>query len=240
MNRRTKRRAFLGGAIAATVGGTSYLLTRSRADATGRWLRPVDSLADSSEFAYFAGVRDTDGGEMAVEIAMRNTWNRPREVELFADSGDPVASTIPALRGFWRFDAVVGDREPGESVVRVRDAALPVEFVDETPSFRSAGIRLTPRSTWRSDYVAHAHGSDTGDGRGRLHVAFRRRTDLGPALDAVGFRDPEGRELGRRSVPSGVREFAFALDPLTVYEDDGELVGVRDGRVVDRIPMFYH
>jgi len=241
MHRRTKRRAFLGGVVAATVGGAGYVLNRQVRDsgARGRWLRPVDPVSESEEFAYVAAVREGDGAEMDVEIAMRNTWNRSREIALFADSADPVTTSIPPLRGFWRFDAAVGDRDLGEHTLRVRGATLPVELVAESPPFASAGVRLTPRVTWRSDYVAHAHGWETGDGRGRVTVAFRRRTGLGPTLDAVGFRDPEGRLVGRAAVPADVHEVTFTVDPLTVSEADGELVGFRDGDVVDRIPMFY-
>jgi len=242
MHRRTKRRAFLGGVVAATVGGAGYVLNRQvrRSGARGRWLRPVDPVSESEDFAYVAAVREGESGEMDVEIATRNTWNRSREIELFADSADPVTATIPAFRGYWRFDATVGDRSLGEHALRVRDATLPVELVAESPPFASAGVRLTARSTWRSDYVAHAHGWETGDGRGQITVAFRRRTGLGPTLDAVGFRDPEGRLVGRAAVPTEVREFTFAVDPLTVFEADGELVGFRDERVVDRIRLFYH
>jgi len=242
MHRRTRRRAFLGGVVAVTVGGAGYVLNRQVRDpgARGRWLRPVAPIEESADFAYVAAVREGEETELDVEIAMRNTWNRPREIELFADSADPVTATVPALRGFWRFEAAVGDRELGEHVLRVREATLPVELVEESPPFASAGVRLTPRSTWRSDYVAHVHGRGTGDGRGQVTVAFRRRTGLGPTLDAVGFRDPEGRLVGRAAAPTGVREFSFAVDPLTVFEADGELVGFRNERVVDRIPMFYH
>jgi hypothetical protein len=94
--------------------------------------------------------------------------------------------------------------------------------------------------TWRSPFVAHARGYSTGDGAGRLRVAFRERTADPPALDRVGFRDPEGRLVGERAVPAGVYELAVDLDPLAASDADGELVGFHDGHEVDAVPMFYH
>lgn len=239
MQRETGRRAVLGGLAAATVGGTGALLARSRRGSRARWLRPVDPLAASPTWAYFRGAVDRDAGRLAVEVATRARGERGRRIEVFADAERPARSYMPALRGYWRFEAAVDGRSPGRYAVRVGDARLPVALVEEAPPHHDARVELTPRVTWRSPNVAHARGYSTGDGSGRVHVAFRERTGEG-SLDAVAFRDPAGRVLGRRPVPDGVRELSFGVDPLTDAAGDGELVGVRDGRAVDAVPMFYH
>jgi hypothetical protein len=237
MNRQTKRRAFLGGAVATAVGGASYLLNRSGGRDRGRWLRPVESLADSPAFAYVSAAIDRNG-RVDADVAMRERSESAREITLFADTDRPVGAYMPPLRSFWRFEASGSDRSTGRYELRVGDATLPVELVADAPPRSGAGVELTPRVTWRSDYVAHARGYDTGDG-GRLHVAFRRQTGDGPTLDELAFRDPDGRIVGRRSVPGGVRELAMDLPSLTVHDADAELVGFVDGREVDAVPMFY-
>lgn len=260
MNRETKRRAFLGGLATVGVGGTGYLLSRSGADAqddqgtetdSGRWLRPVDPLADSTTFAYVGGRRERDGDDrLEVEVAMRDRTEDGRGIELFAGGDNPAEEYLPPLRSFWRFDVRTDGRDPGEYALAVGDETLPVELVAEAPPGADARVALTPRTTWRSDYVAHARGYSTGDGGGRLDVAFRRRTGDPPvldgvgfrdgSLDAVGFRDPEGRLLGRRSVPAGVRELSFEVSDLRAFDADGELVVFQDGREADTVTMFYH
>jgi len=237
MNGQTRRRAFLGGIAATAVGGTSLLLNRARSRPPGRWLRPADPVAESPTFAAVEGV--VDDGRMHVTVAMRARRDSGRRIVLFADADDPVTASIPALRSFWRFEAETAGRPPGEYTLRVGDETLPVELVADLPPHGDARVELTPRVTWRSDHVAHATGHSTGDGGGRIQVAFRRRTRDG-SPDAVAFRDPEGRIIGRREVPPDVVELGFDGDPLTVFDDDGDLLGLRDDREVDAVPMFYH
>lgn len=242
MNRQTKRRAFLGGLAATAVGGASVALNRARSGARerGRWLRPVESVAESATFAYVGGVADGEGESLHVGVAMRERIDTGQTIELFAGADGATSEYLPPLRSFWRFDADVAGRSPGEYEIRVGDAALPVELVADPPPYGDARVELTPRVTWRADHVAHARGYSTGDGRGRIEVAFRERTGA-DSLDAVAFRNPDGEVVGRRSVPEGVRELAFELDPLTARDDgDSEVLGLRAGREVDTVPMFYH
>lgn len=239
MNRQTRRRAVLGGLAATAVGTASVFLNRRRWPATdrSRWLRPVDPVAESETFAFVGGV--AAGGELAVEVAMRERIETGQEIVLFTAGEDPVTEYLPPLRSFWRFDAPLGERSPGEYELRVGEATLPVELVADRPPESDARVAVTPRVTWRADHIAHARGYGTGDGGGRLEVAFRERTGVN-GLAAVAFRNPEGREVGRRAVPDGVRELTFAVDPLTAAEADGQLLGHRNGETVDVVPMFYH
>lgn len=238
VNRETKRRTVLGGVVAASVGGASWALNRGGARERGQWVRPAGDLSESPTWAFVRGVVDGDG-RLDVEVAMRERSDDGRGITLFADSPDPVESYLPPLRSFWRFGAALDDRSAGEYALRVGSETLPVEFVAESPPNRGAGVRLTPRVTWRSDYVAHVRGYDTADG-GRLHVTFRRPTGEGPTLDALALREPDGTVAGRWSVPSGVYGVTVDLDSLTVHEGDAYLVGYVDGREVDAVPLFYH
>lgn len=238
MNRETKRRAVLGGVVAASVGGVSWALNRGGTRERGQWVRPVADISESPTWAYVSGVVDGDD-RLDVEVAMRARSDDGRGIDLFADTDDPVGSYLPPLRSFWRFEVPVDGRPTGEYALRVGSETIPVEFVAESPPTRGAGVRLTPRVTWRSDYVAHARGYDTADG-GRLHVAFRRPTGEGPTLDELALREPDGTVAGRWSVPSGVYGVTVDLDTLTVHEGDAYLVGYVDGREVDAVPLFYH
>ncbi|MDG5778726.1 hypothetical protein VB773_21035 [Haloarculaceae archaeon H-GB2-1] len=238
MNHRTKRRAVLGGLVTVAVGGAGHLLGRRQE--RSRWLRPVESLRDSTTFAYAEGVIDRDDGDLSVEVAMRSRHDDGRVIELFADSDRPIREYMPPLRGFWRFDADVDGRPLGEATLTVGDDTLPVELVAKTPPHHDALVKLTPRVTWRSDFVAHARGYSTGDGGGRLHVVFRSPTGDPPALDALAFRTPDGEVVGRTDVPAGVTEHSFRIDPLTAFEADGELVAFRNGSKLDAVPLFYH
>jgi hypothetical protein len=235
VNRETKRRAVLGGLAVAAVGGTSYLLGGSSEPVRG--LRPVDSLADSGDFAYVGGVGD--GDTLAVEVAMREREQSEQEIVLFADGDDPVRATIPPLRSFWRFDAPVGGRSPGRDTLRVDDASLPVRRLPDPSTGGDAAVRLTPRITWQSDYLAHARAYGDRNG-GRVVVAFRLRTTDGLTPDALELRDPDGAVAGRHTVPEDVYQTAFDVNSLVPREGDAELVGLRDGAVVDSFPMFYH
>jgi len=242
--RRATRRTVLGGLAAAGIVGTSFYLNRSSgglwgAEADLLWLRPVDPIDESAAFAFVEAAVDTEAGRIDAEVATRDRSDGRRAVELFADTDAAVGDSIPPLRGYWRFEADAPDHGPGEYAVRVGDATLPVELVAETPARWDAAVRLTPRITWRSDFVAHARGHSTADG-GRVHVAFRDRTGDPPLLDAVGFRDPDGEVLGRRSIPAGVRSLSVDLDALVARDRDGELVGYQDGREVEALRMFYH
>jgi len=235
VNRATKRRTVLGGVAFAAVGGTGYLLGRSPDPVRG--LRAADPLADSEAFAYVGGAGD--GETLDVEVAMRERADTEREVVLFPDSDRPVQVTIPPLRSFWRFSAPVGDRSPGDSEVRVGDASLSVERTADPPAGADAPVRLTPRITWQSDYLAHARGyGDTAGGR--LHVSFRVRTTDGLTPDTLVLRGSDRSVLGRHTVPEGVFETAFDVDSMADREGDVELVGRRDGEVVDAFPMFSH
>jgi hypothetical protein len=239
MRHDTSRRAVLGGLAAATVAGTGLYLGRRSRDRRGRWLRPAAPLADSPTFAFVRGVTERDG-DLSVEVATRARHEEGREIELFADTDRPIRAEIPPLRGFWRFDADLGERPLGESTLSVGEQTLRVELVSGTPPHHDARVQLTPRVTWRSDAVAHVRGYSTGDGGGRVHVAFRGRTADPPAVDTLVLRTPEGRTVGRASVPAGVREFAFEVDPLESFAADGELLGFREGQKVDSVPLFYH
>jgi hypothetical protein len=122
----------------------------------------------------------------------------------------------------------------------VGEESLPVELVTQSPPESEARVHLTPRVTWRSPFVAHARGYSTGDGGGRIHVAFRERTADPPAVDELAFRTPAGDIVGRHTVPSGVYATEFRVDPLAVFEADADLVGYQGGVEVDAVPLFYH
>lgn len=235
MNRATKRRTVLGGVAFAAVGGTGYLLGRSSDPVRG--LRAADSLADDERFAYVGGAGD--GETLDVEVAMRERADTEREIVLFPASDQPVHATIPPLRSFWRFSASVAGRSPGDSAVRVGDASFPVEATAEPPTWADAAVRLTPRITWQSDYLAHARGYGDPEG-GRLHVSFRVRTTEGLTPETLVLRGPDRSVLGRHTVPEGVFETVFDVDSVADREGDVELVGRRDGEEVDAFPMFSH
>ena len=235
MNRETRRRAVLGGVAVAAVGGTGYLLGGSSESVRG--LQAADSLAGSETFAYVGGAGD--GDRLRVEVAMRERRSTEQEIVLFPDSGDPVRSEIPPLRSFWRFDAPVAGRSPGRDSVRVGDASLPVERLAEAPAPDRAAVRLTPRITWQSDYLAHARGYGDRDG-GRVVVSFRVPTADGLTPDTLELRAPGDEVVGRHAVPEDVFETTFDVASLVPREADAELVGLRDGEVVDSFPMFYH
>jgi len=235
VNRATKRRTVLGGIAVAAVGGTGYLLGGSPEPVRG--LRAVDSLADDERFAYVGGA--SDGETLHVEVAMRERADTEQEIVLFPDSDRPVRAAIPPLRSFWRFSAPVGSRSPGEGTLRVDDTSLSVERTADPPTGADAAVRLTPRITWQSDYLAHARGY--GDERGgRLHVSFRVRTTDGLTPDTLVLRGPDRSVLGRHAVPEGVFETAFDVDSVVDSEADVELVGRRDGAEVDAFPLFSH
>lgn len=235
MNRETKRRAVLGGIAVAAVGGAGYLLGGTSEPVRG--LRTADPLAESERFAYVGGY-SPDGERLRVEVAMRERRQTEQEIVLFPDD-DPVRAEIPPLRSFWRFDASVAGRSPGRDTVRVDDASLPVERLAETPARDRAAVRLTPRITWQSDYLAHARGYGDREG-GRVVVSFRVRTTDGLTPDTLELRDPAGEVVGRHSVPEDVFETTFDVASLVPREGDAQLVGLRDGEVVDSFPMFYH
>ena|GEM_PF-2530843 len=235
MNRSTKRRTVLGGVAFAAVGGTGYLLGRSSDPVRG--LRATDPLAEDERFAYVGGVGD--GETLHVEVAMRERADAEQTIVLFSDSDRPIRAAIPPLRSFWRFSAPIAGRSPGSGEVRVDDASLPVERTADPPTGADTVVRLTPRITWQSDYLAHARGY--GDERGgRLHVSFRVRTTDGLTPDTLVVRAPDRSVLGRHTVPEGVFETAFDLDSVVDREADVELVGRRDGEEVDAFPMFSH
>jgi hypothetical protein len=235
VNQATRRRTVLGGVALTAVGGTGYLLGRSSDPVRG--LRVTDSLADDERFAYVGGAGD--GETLDVEVAMRERADTEQEIVLFPDSGRPARATIPPLRSFWRFSASVADRSPGSGAVRVGDASVPVERTSDPPTGDDAAVRLTPRITWQSDYLAHArgYGDETG---GRLHVSFRVRTADGLTPDTLVLRGPDRSVLGRHAVPGGVFETAFDLDSVVDRDGDVELVGRRGGEEVDAFPMFSH
>jgi hypothetical protein len=234
VNWETKRRAVLGGLAVAAVGGTSYVLGRSSDPVRG--LRAVDSLADDERFAYVGGVGD--GDTLAVEVAMRERQPTEQGIVLFADSDDPIRSEIPPLRSFWRFDAPVGGRSPGRDTLRVADASLAVERLADTPTGGDGAVRLTPRITWQSDYLAHARGYGDRNG-GRVVVAFRVLTADGLTPDTLELRAAGGEVVGRHTVPEQVFQTTFDVASLVPREGDATLVGIRDGEVVDSFPMFY-
>jgi hypothetical protein len=208
----------------------------------GRWLSPTDALAPDAHFAHVSGVLDDpDGTSMEVAVAVRARPEEGREIEVFADSSDPETLYFPPLRSFWRFDVDVRGRSLGTHRLRVGDRELDVTLAREVPTHRrDSRIRLTPVSTWRADHIAYAGGYGNGDGTGTLEMAFRQRTGGAPnPLDAVEFRDPTGRVVGERSVPSGVWRATMEIDPLERFDDHGRLVGLWNGRPVEEIEFFY-
>lgn len=225
----------LGGLAAAGVGATSYFL--GRPDRPVRGLRAAEPLAESATFAYVGGALEAED-RISVEVAVRDRESVEREIVLFPD-GDPVRATMPALRSFWRFDAPVAGRSPGEGTVRVGDATFPVERTGEEPTGADAAVRLTPEITWQSDHVAHVRGYGDRNG-GQVTVAFRARTEAGSGPDVLELRDPDDEAVGRHAVPEGVRETTFAVPSLVAREAGAELVGLRDGAEVDSVPLFYH
>ena len=224
----------LGGLAAAGVGATSYFL--GRPDRPVHGLRAAAPLADSEQFAYVGGALETEG-RLSVEVAVRERESVEREVVLFPDE-DPVRTTMPPLRSFWRFDAPVAGRSPGTGRVRVGDATFPVERTADAPTGADAAVRATPEITWQSDNVAHVRGYGDRNG-GRVTVAFRARTD-GSGPDVLELRDPDDEAVARHTVPDGVRETTFAVPSLVAREAAAELVSLREGREVDSVPLFYH
>jgi hypothetical protein len=238
VNRRTRRRAVLGTLAGAAVAGTGYVLNRGPTKA--RWLGPAESLSDSADFAHVGGLRPRSESTMDVEIALRHGRDEGRSIVLFADSENPIDRYLPPLRSFWRLNVDVGGRDLGTHRVRVGDLELAVDLTEEVPrEYAEAGLQLTPRSAWRADHIAYAHGYETANGSGRLRVRFRESSDRTPHLDSLVFRTPDGDTVGRTDVPDGVWTTTFDLEPFREFDGEATLVGFRDGEQIDEVKLFY-
>jgi len=242
MQPRTKRRAFLGGLAVAGVGGVGYLLRPQEEQRVGHWLRPTDPITSSDTFAHVSGVV-RQGRSMTVQIAMRETTTENTEIVLFADSDDPIEEIMPGPWGFWRLNVDVTGRQPGEYVLDVGADRLSVTLEHQTPSrFRDPRLQLTTQGVWRSGHVAHVYGYDTGPETGRIEVAFRDRIgSMAQSLDSLVVLTPAGDRIGSHSLPEGVYETSFELDPFEPFESSGELGvlrGITDGSVVDEVQLL--
>lgn len=241
MQPRTKRRTLLGGLAVAGLGGAGYLLRPDTRQRRGRYLHPTTDLTDSDTFAYVSGIAH-DGTTMEVQVAMRRTSPDERAITLFADSADPVEATMASLWGFWRFDVATLGIEPGSYVLDVAGDRLAVTVDRRIPAERrDPRLRLTPRALWQSSSVAHAHAMDTGPETGRMDVSFRQRSGTGSdPLERLELRTPTGETIASHSVPAGVYETSFDVDPFISFEGDAHLLGFRDEQVVDDVELFYH
>lgn len=238
MQPRTKRRAFLGGLAAASVGGAGYFLRPQEQRRLGRYLHPTDPIVESETFAHVSGIV-RQGRVMAVQIAMRETTYEDREIVLFADSDRPATQTMPGPWGFWQFDVEVSDREPGEYTLTVGEERLPVTLDSQVPPrLRDPRLRLTTQGVWRSSHVAHARGYDTGPETGRIEVAFRQPTgSTAEPLDSLAVRTPEGDRIGTQDLSDGVYETEFELGSFLPFDGLGVLQGLADGEVVDEVQL---
>jgi len=243
MQPRTKRRAFLGSLAVAGVGGAGYLLRPGEdRQRMARWLRPTDPITSSDTFAHVSGIV-RQGRSMIVQIATRETTTENTEIVLFADSDDPVREIMPGPWGFWRLNVDVTGRQPDEYVLDVGGDQLSVTLEHRPPPrLRNPRLQLTTQGVWRSGQIAHVYGYDTGPETGRIEVAFRQRIgSTADSLDSLSVLTPAGDRIGSHSLPEGVYEMSFELDPFEPFESHGELGvlrGISDGSVVDEVQLL--
>lgn len=245
MNDGTKRRAVLAALGTAGVGGVGYYLGQRARQSEGgesyrRWLRASNSIGTSDVFAFVGGVSTTREEPMDVHVALRNRADEGRTVELFASS-NPVSIDIPPLRGFWRTEVDVADREPGPYTVRGEGTTFPIELVEGVPEdwAPNASLTIFSKGAWRSEYVAHIRGYRRLEGGIRLDVAFRARTgtEANPT-DSLALTNGEGTAVVTADVPEGTHNTSLLVPPERSVNDASALVVRSGGQPIGRTELF--
>jgi len=245
VNERTKRRAILSGIVTVGVGGISYALSQQGSDADEgeqyrRWLQASDNVPTSDVFAFVGGIATAREEPMDVHVALRETADESRTVELFA-SEDPVTIEIPPRRSVRRSAVDVTDRDPGEYTVRAEETTIPIQLVDDLPEDYAPDSSLTifSRGAWRSDYIAHVRGYRRVEGGIGLDVAFRNRTGTGAnPVDTLLVSDGDGNAVTMTDVAPDTHNTTILLESGESLTDESAVVARADGQPVTRVELF--
>lgn len=245
MNDGTKRRVVLGGLATAGVGGLGYYLGQRARQSDDdepfrRWLRSSGSIGTSDVFAFVGGITASRTEPMDVHVALRETADEGRTVELFASS-DPVTIEIPPLRGFWRTEVDVTDRDPGPYTIRAEGTTFPIELVDGIPSdwAPDASLTIFSKGAWRSEYVAHVRGYRRLEGGIRLNVAFRNRTGTAAnPTDSLALTNGSGTAVVTTDVPEGTHNTSLLVPAGKSVTDESAVVVRSGGQPLARTELF--